>query len=142
MAFKHIIFSQSVWVCMRALKYLLMLTFIEMRMELLETSKIYAKKLMTAYKGLRPNLECLEKFFVCNWNLLLLLLLLSFLASMYTTRATAYQRKIVEYTSMSIKVTATQPNQHSSSPQCNIAKYILENKPQITDDGNDSGNKQ
>lgn len=58
---------------------------------------------------------------------------------MYTTRATAYQRKIVEYTSMSIKVTATQPSQHNSSPQRNIAKYILENKPQLTDDGNDSG---
>lgn len=43
---------------------------------------------------------------------------------------------------MSIKATATQPNQHNSSPQPNIAKYILENKPQLTDDGNDSGNKQ
>lgn len=41
---------------------------------------------------------------------------------------------------MSIKVTATQPNEHNSSPQRNIAKYILENKPQLTDDGKDSGN--
>lgn len=36
---------------------------------------------------------------------------------------------------------ATKPT-HSSSPQPNIAKYILENKPQLTDDGNDSGNKR
>lgn len=73
-AFKHIIFSSQLCVCV--LKYLLLLTFIKMRMELPKMPKIYAKKLMTVHKRMKPNIECLRKFFVCIRNLLLLLLLL------------------------------------------------------------------
>lgn len=112
-----------------------------MRMELTKIPKIYAQKINDDMNDIKSVLRHFS--FVCVYTKSGdVLLLLWFSVFMYIMRvaATAFHRKIVEYTSMSIKGTATKPNQHNSSPQRNIVKYVLENKPQVTDDDDDGNN--